>query len=131
MRRERKDVDLVLGQGMLSAGWHAHTLNAPGKFLVSAPEHVTPKRARAYLLTDDEVARVVAHYGPRRPPLDGCNGHVARSVSALPLLNPCRGISSTPTATMFDRHSSRNTKTPKALRKKHPVRASRVRKTFS
>ena len=41
--RERKDVDLVLGQGMLSAGWHAHTLNAPGKFLVSAPEHVTPE----------------------------------------------------------------------------------------
>jgi hypothetical protein len=68
--RERKDVDLVLGQGMLSAGWHAHTLNAPGKFLVSAPEHVTPKRARAYLLTDDDVARVVAHYGPRRPLLD-------------------------------------------------------------
>ena len=68
--RERKDVDLVLGQGMLSAGWHAHTLNAPGKFLVSAPEHVTPKRARAYLLTDDDVARVVAHYGPRRPQLD-------------------------------------------------------------
>jgi hypothetical protein len=68
--RERKDVDLVLGQGMLSAGWHAHTLNAPGKFLVSAPEHVTPKRARAYLLTDDDVARVAAHHGPRRPQLD-------------------------------------------------------------
>ena len=58
--RERKDVDLVLGQGMLNAGWHAHTLNAPGKFLVSAPEHATPKRARAYLVTDDDVARVVA-----------------------------------------------------------------------
>jgi S-DNA-T family DNA segregation ATPase FtsK/SpoIIIE len=68
--RERKDVDLVLGQGMLSAGWHAHTLNAPGKFLVSAPEHATPKRARAYLVTDDDVARVTAYYGPRRPQLD-------------------------------------------------------------
>jgi hypothetical protein len=32
-------VDLILGQGMLNAGWHAHLLNAPGKFLVSAPEH--------------------------------------------------------------------------------------------
>ena len=31
--RERKDVDLVLGQGMLRAGWDAHNLNAPGKFL--------------------------------------------------------------------------------------------------
>ncbi len=68
--RERKDVDLVLGQGMLSAGWHAHTLNAPGKFLVSAPEHTTPKRARAYLVTDDDVARIVAHYGRDRPQLD-------------------------------------------------------------
>ena len=68
--RERRDVDLVLGQGMLNAGWAAHTLNAPGKFLVSAPEHGTPKRARAYLVTDDDVARVVAHYAPHRPRLD-------------------------------------------------------------
>jgi S-DNA-T family DNA segregation ATPase FtsK/SpoIIIE len=68
--RERKDVDLVLGQGMLAAGWHAHTLNAPGKFLVSAPEHTTPRRARAYLVTDDAVARTVARYAGRRPRLD-------------------------------------------------------------
>jgi S-DNA-T family DNA segregation ATPase FtsK/SpoIIIE len=68
--RERKDVDLVLGQGMLTSGWHAHTLNAPGKFLVSAPEHATPKRARAYLVTDDDVARITAYFGPRRPQLD-------------------------------------------------------------
>ena len=68
--RERKDVDLVLGQGMLAAGWHAYTLNAPGKFLVSAPEHTTPKRARAYLVTDDDVAGVVAHYARHRPQLD-------------------------------------------------------------
>lgn len=68
--RERKDVDLVLGQGMLAAGWHAQTLNAPGKFLVSAPEHTTPKRARAYLVTDDDVARVVAHFASHRPSLD-------------------------------------------------------------
>ena len=42
--RERKDVDLILGQGMLAAGWQAHTLDAPGKFLVSASEHDTPRR---------------------------------------------------------------------------------------
>lgn len=40
--RERKDVDLILGQGMLAAGWHAHTLNAPGKFLISSPEQTRP-----------------------------------------------------------------------------------------
>ena len=68
--RERKDVDLILGQGMLTAGWHAHTLNAPGKFLVSAAEHATPRRARAYLITDEAVAITAARHSPLRPPLD-------------------------------------------------------------
>lgn len=69
--RERKDVDLVLGQGMLAAGWRADTLNAPDKFLVSSPEYTTPKRARAYLVTDDDVSSVVARYAASRPRLDG------------------------------------------------------------
>jgi DNA segregation ATPase FtsK/SpoIIIE-like protein len=68
--RERRDVDLILGQGMLTAGWDAHKLNAPGKFLISAPEHDTPRRARAYLLTDDTVAATATHYADRRPSLD-------------------------------------------------------------
>jgi DNA segregation ATPase FtsK/SpoIIIE-like protein len=68
--RERKDVDLILGQGMLAAGWHAHTLNAPGKFLIAAAEHDTPKRARAYLLTDQVVEAAANYYADNRPPLD-------------------------------------------------------------
>jgi S-DNA-T family DNA segregation ATPase FtsK/SpoIIIE len=68
--RERKDVDLILGQGMLSAGWHAHKLNAPGKFLVSAPEHDTPKPARAYLVTDQAVNDTAARHSGNRPQLD-------------------------------------------------------------
>jgi S-DNA-T family DNA segregation ATPase FtsK/SpoIIIE len=68
--RERKDVDLILGQGMLAAGWHAHTLNAPGKFLIAAAEHDTPRRARAYLLTDQAVAATASRYADLRPPLD-------------------------------------------------------------
>ncbi|MFC0041634.1 FtsK/SpoIIIE domain-containing protein [Actinomadura rayongensis] len=68
--RERKDVDLILGQGMLNAGWHAHTLNAPGKFLISAPDHDVPRRARAYLLTDKTVTRTADHYADHRPELD-------------------------------------------------------------
>lgn len=68
--RERKDVDLVLGQGMLTAGWHAHTLNAPGKFLISAQEHDTPRRARAYLLTDQAVADAASRHADMRPELD-------------------------------------------------------------
>jgi S-DNA-T family DNA segregation ATPase FtsK/SpoIIIE len=68
--RERKDVDLILGQGMLAAGWHAYTLNAPGKFLIAAAEHDTPKRARAYLLTDQVVEAAATYYADYRPPLD-------------------------------------------------------------
>jgi hypothetical protein len=68
--RERKDVDLIVGQGMLTAGWNAHTLNAPGKFLISAAEHDTPRRARAYLVTDQAVAATADHYAAIRPPLD-------------------------------------------------------------
>ena len=97
--RERKDVDLVLGQGMLSAGWHAHTLNAPGKFLVSAPEHTTPKRARAYLVTDDDVAR---DDRPLRlgPAATGRASRAARSTTARRQPSPSRGTWSTPSATL-------------------------------
>jgi hypothetical protein len=34
---ERRDVDLILDKGMLTAGWHAH--DAPGKFYVLADGH--------------------------------------------------------------------------------------------
>ncbi|MFG1879967.1 hypothetical protein ACGFIV_34560 [Sphaerisporangium sp. NPDC049003] len=75
--RERRDVDLILGQGMLKAGWHSHTLNAPGKFLVSAPEHDIPRRARTYLIRDNTVHQAARQYAPHRPTLD------AVSVAAL------------------------------------------------
>jgi hypothetical protein len=68
--RERRDVDLILGQGMLAGGWQAHTLNAPGKFLISAPEHDTPRRARAYLVTDEAVTETASLHAPQRPELD-------------------------------------------------------------
>ena len=68
--REGKDVDLVLGQGMLRAGWTANTLNAPGKFLVSSPENDSAKRARAYLLTDEVVGETAARFAATRPQLD-------------------------------------------------------------
>ena len=68
--RERRDVDLILGQGALAAGWQAHRLNAPGKFLISAPEHDTPRRARAYLLTDEAVTETASEHASLRPELD-------------------------------------------------------------
>jgi hypothetical protein len=82
--REPRDVDLVMGQGMLKAGWAAHTLNAPGKFFVSAPEHDIPQRARAYLVTDQMVTETAARHAriPRR--LDP----VSRSAIATPPIWP-------------------------------------------
>jgi len=64
-----------MGQGMLRAVWDAHNLNAPGKFMVSAPGHTTPKRARAYLLTDQMVADTAARYSNSRPGLDTGSQH--------------------------------------------------------
>jgi DNA segregation ATPase FtsK/SpoIIIE-like protein len=72
--REPRDVDLVLGQGMLSAGWNAHKLNTPGKFLISAPEHDIPRRARAYLVTDEAVAYTAARHAQIPRQLDGISG---------------------------------------------------------
>jgi S-DNA-T family DNA segregation ATPase FtsK/SpoIIIE len=68
--KEQRDVDLILGQGMRNAGWQADKLNAPGKFLISAPEHDNPRRARAYLITDDDVREAVSRCTPARPELD-------------------------------------------------------------
>jgi S-DNA-T family DNA segregation ATPase FtsK/SpoIIIE len=69
--RERRDVDLILGQGMLAAGWAADALNTPGKFLISTPEHTTPRRARAYRVDDQAVAAIAARHAAQRPALDG------------------------------------------------------------
>ena len=63
--RERRDADLILGQGMVNAGWHAHALAKPGEFLISAPEHQQPERARAYLITDEQIAAHTARH-PKR-----------------------------------------------------------------
>jgi S-DNA-T family DNA segregation ATPase FtsK/SpoIIIE len=67
--REPRDADLILGQGKTATGWHAHALDAPGKFLLSDPEHDIPRRARAYLITDDEVSRTAGRYAGQRPRL--------------------------------------------------------------
>jgi S-DNA-T family DNA segregation ATPase FtsK/SpoIIIE len=68
--RERRDVDLILDKGLLAAGWHAHTLDAPGKFYVLADGHNQPRRARAYLVTDEHVRETAARYADQRPELD-------------------------------------------------------------
>ncbi len=67
--RERRDTDLILGQGAWSAGWRADTLDAPGKILLSDPEHTVPRPARAYLITDTDIADHARHWASRRPAL--------------------------------------------------------------
>ena len=94
--REPRDVDLVLGQGMLRAGWDAHNLNAPGKFLISAPGHDKPKRARAYLLTDQAVTETAARYASHRPELDA---ESQRAILAAATLAPSRKATPATTAT--------------------------------
>jgi S-DNA-T family DNA segregation ATPase FtsK/SpoIIIE len=63
--RERRDVTFILGEGMLAAGWNADKLGAPGKFLLSArgQQYATPRPARAYLLTDNDVATIASRHG--------------------------------------------------------------------
>jgi S-DNA-T family DNA segregation ATPase FtsK/SpoIIIE len=63
--RERRDVNVILGDGALTAGWNAHKLGDAGKFYISArgAQFSVPRPARAYLLTDNGVANVVADYG--------------------------------------------------------------------
>ena len=65
--REPRDADLILGQGSLNSGWHAHKLTSPGEFLISDPEHAAPKRNRAYLIDDDRRDQHAARYGHRQP----------------------------------------------------------------
>jgi S-DNA-T family DNA segregation ATPase FtsK/SpoIIIE len=73
--RERRDVDLILGQGAFAAGWHAQALTQPGAFLISAPEFTTPERARGYLITDSQVTGHAARYARHAPgAADGASG---------------------------------------------------------
>jgi S-DNA-T family DNA segregation ATPase FtsK/SpoIIIE len=86
--QEQRDVDLILGQGALRAGWHAHKLNAPGKFLLSSPEQETPRRARAYLLTDSDVTQAAAQYAATRPRLDAVSRAALASKQSRNVDNP-------------------------------------------
>ncbi|MEV7624070.1 FtsK/SpoIIIE domain-containing protein [Actinoplanes sp. NPDC089786] len=82
--RERRDVDLILDKGMLAAGWHAHTLDAPGKFYLLADGHNQPRRARAYLVTDEDVRTTVARYADQRPELDALSQAAIDSPKSRP-----------------------------------------------
>jgi S-DNA-T family DNA segregation ATPase FtsK/SpoIIIE len=77
--RERKDVDLILGQRHARRRMARPHTQRPGKFLIAAAEHDTPKPARAYLLTDEVVEAAANHYADYRPPLDPASQQAAEA----------------------------------------------------
>lgn len=77
--RERRDVDLILGQGSFNAGWHAHQFAKPGEFMVSDPEHTIPEKHRAYLITDQHVERHAAACAGTRPTLANGQADTSRT----------------------------------------------------
>lgn len=87
--RERRDADLVLGQGMYAAGWRPDALDAPGKFLISAPEHSVPRPARAYLMTDADVEQAAARHADTGPaPIERAAGPVLHLPPRSPGADP-------------------------------------------
>jgi DNA segregation ATPase FtsK/SpoIIIE, S-DNA-T family len=86
--RERRDVDLILGQGAFHSGWHAHMLTQPGEFLVWDPEHTTPERHRAFLLTDEPIARHAAACALTRPRLPAGSPDTTHTAPESPQTGP-------------------------------------------
>jgi S-DNA-T family DNA segregation ATPase FtsK/SpoIIIE len=84
--REPRDADLMLGQGMVISGWHAHQLTKPGQFLISDPEHGTPERNRAYKLDDEQITRHAARYA--RPWLAPSEPDTPQTAPEPPLTAP-------------------------------------------
>jgi S-DNA-T family DNA segregation ATPase FtsK/SpoIIIE len=91
--REPRDADLILGQGMVNSGWHAHRLTQPGEFLISAPEYTMPERNRAYLLTDARRDYHVSRCAPLRPRLAASHPDTLPTAPPSPqaALEPPRG----------------------------------------
>ncbi|TDD16191.1 hypothetical protein [Nonomuraea diastatica] len=86
--RESRDGDLILGQGMVKAGWHPHKFDAPGKFLISSPEHDIPRRARTYLLDDEGVQATSEQHADHRPPLDEVSAQALERAAEMPTPPP-------------------------------------------
>jgi S-DNA-T family DNA segregation ATPase FtsK/SpoIIIE len=82
--RERRDADLILGQGAFNAGWHAHSLTQPGTFLISDPGHTVPERHRAYLITDEQIARHAAQHAHARSALPASEPDTPRNAPEWP-----------------------------------------------
>lgn len=75
---ESRDVDRILGAGRWAAGWCAERLRLPGSFLIHVPgRYETPRPARAFWLSEDEVSRTASRYATDRPRLDPASATAA------------------------------------------------------
>ena len=80
---EARDVDRILGAGRWAGGWCAERLRLPGSFLIYVPGlHETPRPARAFWLSEEEVARTAARFGADRPRLDPASAAAASQLRA-------------------------------------------------
>jgi FtsK/SpoIIIE family len=77
-------VRMAFGRDMVSAGWDpANQLTLRGTFLIYDPSaHLTPIVARAYWITDAEVAAAAERLCPTRPELDTESAMAARDTQA-------------------------------------------------
>ena len=75
---ESRDVDRVLGPGRWGGGWCAERLRLPGSFLIVVPgTHESPRPARAFWLSEEDVAQVASRFGTYRPTLDAASASAA------------------------------------------------------
>jgi S-DNA-T family DNA segregation ATPase FtsK/SpoIIIE len=80
---DSRDVDRILGPGRWAGGWCADRLRLPGSFLIHVPGvHETPCPARAFWLSEEEVARTAARFSTDRPALDPASAAAAGRLPA-------------------------------------------------
>lgn len=80
---DSRDVDRILGPGRWGGGWCAERLRLPGSFLIVVPGmHEIPRPARAFWLSEEDVARAAARFGTHRPTLDAASAAAAGQLPA-------------------------------------------------
>lgn len=67
---EQGATNIIFGAGMHGRGWRLDLLDLPGKMMVFSREHRRPRVSRAYLVTDQDIARTVARYRDQVSELD-------------------------------------------------------------
>jgi S-DNA-T family DNA segregation ATPase FtsK/SpoIIIE len=82
--KERRDTDLILDRGSWAVGWRADLLDAPGKLLLSDPEHKIPRIGRSYLINDAQVADAASAYAGRPPAIPVPAGQAAEYTEVGP-----------------------------------------------